>query len=148
MAKADTTPLTEAQREIMEVVWDHEEVTVTQVRDELAQRREVARNTIQTMIVRLEERGWLKHREKGRTFWYSASRPRTASLGARVAQMVDRFFAGSPEEMVTALMEYRGLSSDEAERIREMIDAAESNTSAKGTSKPHQKTGKQRGGQA
>ena len=144
MAKPDATPLTEAQREIMEVVWDQGEVTVTQVRDELAQRREVARNTIQTMIVRLEERGWLNHREEGRTFWYSANRPRTASLGAKVAQMVDRLFAGSPEEMVTALMEYRGLSSGEADRIREMIDAAES----KAASKSNQKTAQKRGGQS
>ena len=144
MAKPDATPLTEAQREIMEVVWDQGEVTVTQVRDELAKRREVARNTIQTMIVRLEERGWLKHREEGRTFWYSANRPHTASLGAKVSQMVDRLFAGSPEEMVTALMEYRGLSTDEADRIREMIDTAE----AKSSKKPNRKAAKKRGGQS
>lgn len=143
MTKPDTTPLTEAQRQIMEVVWDQEEVTVTQVRDELAQRREVARNTIQTMIVRLEERGWLKHRTEGRTFWYSANRPRTASLGAKVAQMVDRLFAGSPEEMVTALMEYRGLSADEADRIREMIDTAETKSSKKANRKPSKKRGDQ-----
>lgn len=144
MANQDMTPLTQAQREIMEVVWDEEEVTVTQVRDELGKRREVARNTIQTMIVRLEERGWLKHRVEGRTFWYSANRPRTASLGAKVAQMVDRLFAGSPEEMVTALMEYRGLSTDEADRIRKMIDAAETKSSKKANRKP----GKKRGGQS
>lgn len=126
MTRPDTTPLTAAQREIMEVVWDNDEVTVTQVREVLGKKREVARNTIQTMIVRLEERGWLKHREDGRTFWYSANRPRTTSLGAKVAQMVDRLFGGSPEEMVNALMEYRGLTADEAERIRGMIDAADS----------------------
>ena len=143
MAKPDTTPLTQAQREIMEVVWDQEEVTVTQVRDKLATKRDVARNTIQTMIVRLEERGWLKHRTEGRTFWYSANRPRTASLGAKVAQMVDRLFAGSPEEMVTALMEYRGLSADEADRIREMIDVAERNSSKKVDRKPNKKRGGQ-----
>ena len=125
VAKADSTPLTESQREIMEIVWDRGEVTVTEVRDALATIREVARNTVQTMIVRLEERGWLKHREEGRTFIYSAARPRKTSLGAKVSQMVDRLFAGSPEEMVTALIEYRGLSRDEAERIREMIDEAD-----------------------
>lgn len=125
MAKADTSPLTEAQREIMEIVWDRGEVTVSEVREALANRRDLARNTVQTMIVRLEEKGWLRHREENRTFIYSANRPRTVSLGAKVAQMVDRLFAGSPEEMVTALIEYRGLSSDEAERIRKMIDEAE-----------------------
>ncbi len=125
MAKADSSPLTDAQREIMEIVWERGEVTVSEVRNALAARRELARNTVQTMIVRLEEKGWLKHREEGRTFVYSADRPRRVSLGAKVAQMVDRLFAGSPEEMVTALIEYRGLSPDEAERIRDMIDEAD-----------------------
>lgn len=125
MAKVDSSPLTDAQREIMEIVWQRGEVTVSEVRNALAARRELARNTVQTMIVRLEEKGWLKHREQGRTFVYSANRPRSVSLGAKVAQMVDRLFAGSPEEMVTALIEYRGLSLDEADRIREMIKEAE-----------------------
>ena len=96
MAKADTTPLTEIQREMMEIVWQREEVTVSEVRDALSAQRPLARNTVQTMLVRLEEKGWLKHREQGRTFVYSANRPRTVSLAA-----------------------------DEAERIRAMIEAAE-----------------------
>ncbi len=121
----------------MEIVWERGEVTVSEVRQALAQRRELARNTVQTMIVRLEGKGWLKHRERRRTFVYSANRPRTASLGAKVAQMVDRLFAGSPEEMVTALIEYRGLSPDEAQRIRGMIDKA--NAKKKRTTKQREK---------
>ena len=131
MAKADSSPLTDAQREIMEVVWERGEATVTEVRDALAQQRELARNTVQTMIVRLEEKGWLKHREQGRTFVYSANRPRAVSLGAKVTQMIDRLFAGSPEEMVTALIEYRGLTSGEAVRIRKMIDEADTKQNRK-----------------
>ena len=118
-------PLTEPQLEIMSLVWERGEITVGQAWRELSARRELARNTVQTTLMRLEEKGWLKHREQGRTFIYSAKRPRKASLGARVAQMVDRFFAGSPEDMVTALIEYRGLSQDETDRIRAMIDKAE-----------------------
>ena len=125
------SPLTPAQREIMEVVWERGEATVSEVRAALAGRRELARNTVQTMMVRLEEKGWLKHREDGRTFVYSANVPRTVSLGAKVVQLVDRFFAGSPEEMVTALIEYRALSREEAERIREMIEEAESKMKSK-----------------
>lgn len=133
MAKADVTPLTETQREIMEVVWERGEVTVSQVRHALAKKRDVARNTVQTMIVRLEDKGWLRHRVEGRTFIYSAARPRVTSLGAKVAQMVDRLFGGSPESMVTALIEYRGLSPAEAERIRLMIDQAEAESQSQST---------------
>jgi predicted transcriptional regulator len=125
MAKPDASPLTAAQREIMEIVWQCGEVTVAEVRDALSAKRHVARNTVQTMMVRLEDRGWLTHREAGRTFVYSAKRPRKVSLGAKVSQMVDRLFAGSPEEMVTALIEYRGLTPNEAKQIREMINKAE-----------------------
>ena len=125
MTKPEASPLTAAQRQIMEIVWQRSEVSVAEVRNALSAERDLARNTVQTMMARLEERGWLKHREAGRTFLYSANRPRKESLGAKVSQMVDRLFAGSPEEMVTALIEYRGLSSDEAKRIRKMINEAE-----------------------
>ena len=67
----------------MEIIWDRGEVTVSEVRESLSKKREVARNTVQTMMVRLEERGWLKHREDRRAFIYSAARPRVASLGAK-----------------------------------------------------------------
>ena len=126
MAKAEIAHLTETQREIMELIWQRGEATVSEVWEELATRREVARNTVQTLIVRLEEKGWLQHREAGRRFVYVAARPQKVSLGAKVVQMIDRLFAGSPEDMVTALIEYRGLSPEEAERIRTMIDQAES----------------------
>ena len=53
----DRTPLSEAQLEIMNLVWDHGEVTVVDVWKALTLRRKVARNTIQTMIARLEEKG-------------------------------------------------------------------------------------------
>ncbi len=124
MTSNQPSPLTAMQREIMDVIWARGEATVSEVRDALSG-RELARNTVQTVLVRLEERGWLKHRQEGRTFVYSANVPRTVSLGAKVAQMIDRFFAGSPEEMVTALIEYRGLTPGEADRIRAMIEAAE-----------------------
>ena len=57
--------LSESQLEIMNVVWDQGEVTVTGVWQILAKRRAVARNTVQTVMTRLEEKGWLKHRKRG-----------------------------------------------------------------------------------
>ena len=125
MANADATPLTDVQREIMEIIWARGKATVSEVRRALPEGRELARNTVQTTIVRLEEKGWLNHSEEGQAFVYSANRPRRVSLGARVSQMVDRLFAGSPEDMVTALIEYRGLSPEEAKRIGDMIDKAD-----------------------
>ncbi|MHC5540329.1 BlaI/MecI/CopY family transcriptional regulator, partial [Singulisphaera rosea] len=53
-------PLSEAQLELMNIVWDHGEVTVAEAWKALTARRKVARNTVLTTLTRLEERGWLR----------------------------------------------------------------------------------------
>lgn len=117
-------PLSEKQREIMEIVWAQGEVSVFEVRDELSQHRQVARNTVRTMMERLEEKGWLTHRVIGRTYFYSALIPRDVSLGERIVDLVDKVCGGKPEYMMNALLEYRGLSSGEIKRIQAMLDDA------------------------
>lgn len=118
-------PLSEAQLEIMNVVWDRGEVTVGEVWNELASRREVARNTILTMITRLMEKGWLRFRTSGNAYRYRATAPREATLGKLVERFVETAFRGSAEGLVAALLDGRGISKEEADRIRQLIDNVE-----------------------
>ena len=122
--KEELPALSEAQLEIMHVVWDGGEVTVTDVWTVLARRRPVARNTVLTLMDRLEKKGWLKRRADGQTHAYTAAVPRAATLGDVVHRLVDAAFAGSPEALVLALLEGRGVSDEEARRIRQLIDKA------------------------
>jgi predicted transcriptional regulator len=126
MAKANEgrPPLSEAQLEIMHVVWDGGEVTVTDVWNALSSRRPVARNTVLTLMDRLEKKGWLTRRAEGQTHVYAAAAPRDATLGQVVHRLVDAAFAGSADAMVLALLEGRGVSDEEARRIRKLIDQA------------------------
>ena len=114
-------PLAEKQREIMNVVWDLGQASVFEVRDELSKHRKVARNTVRTMMERLEEKGWLTHRVIGRTYFYSALIPRDVSIGERIVDIVDKVCDGSPESLMTALLDYRGLSAEEIERIQKLL---------------------------
>ena len=116
--------LSQSQREIMEIVWDRGEVSAIEVRDILSKKRDLAKNTVRTLLDRMEEKGWLKHREDGRTYLYSAAQPREASIGQKVLEVVEHVCGGSPEELVTALLDYRGLSPQELKRIRSMLDEA------------------------
>jgi predicted transcriptional regulator len=50
-----------------------EEVSVTEIWEVLSARRPLARNTVQTMITRLEENCWIRHRTLGKTYLYSAA---------------------------------------------------------------------------
>ena len=117
-------PLSEAEREIMEFIWDSGEVSATEVREHFASDKPMARTTVQTMMTRMEEKGWLRHRSIGRTFVYSATIPKQASVGAKVKDLIDSTFAGAADELMLSILEYRGLSQTEHKRIREMLDKA------------------------
>jgi BlaI family transcriptional regulator, penicillinase repressor len=118
-------PLSEAQLEIMNVVWDRGEVTVADVWKAVASRRKVSRNTVLTMLTRLEEKGWLSRDEEGHAFRYRATVPRDVTLGTMIGRLVDTAFGGSVEGLVMALLHGRGVSREEARRIRTMISRAE-----------------------
>jgi len=125
MAKSGLPPLAEGQLEIMNFVWDRGEVTVGDVWKALSARRKVARNTVQTMLARLKEKGWLHGRTEGHAHTYRAAVPRDATLRKMAQRLVDVAFGGSTEGLLAALLDRRGVSREEAERIRALIDQAE-----------------------
>lgn len=118
-------PLSEAQIEIMNVVWEQGEATLAQVCTALAARRELARNTVQTQLTRLVEKGWLLHRSEGKAFYYRATVPREEARSSVVQRLVDAVFGGSAEGLVMTLLDGRKLSKEEADRIRALIERAE-----------------------
>jgi len=121
MAQAETK-LTPAQLEIMNLFWEHGELGVAQVRQMLSSRRAIARNTVQTMLKRLADKGWLHARAQGNAFVFRAARPRKSTLRGMLGQLLDSAFGGSASGLVMALMESRRISPAEARRIRDLIE--------------------------
>lgn len=124
--------LSPAQSEIMEIVWKRGEVSASEVRRTLLATRDVARNTVRTLLDRMEQKGWLTHRVEGRTYLYAAARPRLESIGRKVHDMVESICGGSPETLVNALLDYRGLNAAELQRIRQLLDRVEASPPGKG----------------
>lgn len=123
--KKSLPALSDGQREIMEIIWNRGELCVSEVWEILSKRRPIARNTVQTMMTRMFEKRWLKYRTIGRAFLYSAAISRKATMGQKVHELIETVFKGSAEELMTSLLDYRGLSKGEVGRIRAMLDDAE-----------------------
>lgn len=133
--RSELPGLTPAQAEIMDIIWGSGEMSASEVTRLLARTRKVARNTVRTLLERLEEKGWVVHREDGRTFLYSAARPRQATIGQKVREIVETVCGGSAEALVTALLDYRGLDAGELARIRRMLAQARATKNEKGESR-------------
>ncbi len=121
MKKRESAPISEAQREIMNIVWAGGEVGVAEVWRILSTRRPVARNTVLTLITRLVDKGWLEPRRVGNAYRYTAARPREQARAEEIRRLVDTVFEGSAEGLVMSLLEGGELSPEESQRIRAMI---------------------------
>ena len=126
--------LSASQLEIMNIIWERGETSISEVWQELQSRRKIARATVQTVIGRLEEKGWLKHREIGQAFLYSAVNLQSEIQRTLVDNLCNQAFDGSASGLVWTLLDGRGVSKKDLERIRELISKAESQKNRRGQS--------------
>lgn len=128
MSGEDELPvLSGSQHEILNVVWDRGECSVADVWKVLNERRGITRNTVHTLMVRLEEKGWLRHRDGdggSGGFVYSATISREETQQRCVQRMIETVFDGSAEGLVLTLLNRGTVSKAEGERIRSLIAEA------------------------
>jgi BlaI family transcriptional regulator, penicillinase repressor len=122
---SEPTPLpSDAKWEVLNILWGRGESTVGEVWQDFSARRSVARNTVLTLIARLEEKGWLRRSTDGGVLRYSATVPQQTALRQIARRLVDTAFGGSAEGLVMALLGDADLSEGEAGRIRAMLEKA------------------------
>jgi len=124
MSEEDLPPLSEVQHEVMSVVWDLGRCSASDVWKVLEERRGVSRNTVHTLMVRLEEKGWLTRDAENGNVMFSATVSRKSTQQQCVQRLIDTVFDGSAEGLVLTLLNQGNLSMAEAARIRQLISHA------------------------
>jgi len=112
--------LGDLQLRIMRVLWDLDAATVSEVQRQLG-RPQLAYTTVATMLRKLEERGLVDHSEEGRKFLYRARVSMPEVTRSMTGDLVDRLFDGSLTDAVSHLLDSRGVSADELDRLERMI---------------------------
>ena len=126
---AKRTQASKAELEIARIVWELGGATVRQVLEALPTERSLDYKTVQTFLRRLEAKGYLTSKRDGRT---SVFRPRVRPaqvIRETVTDLVDRLFGGEALPLMEHLISDRKLTSDEIDRLRQLIDDVEENQS-------------------
>ena len=123
--KNETPNLTDAELEIMHVVWELDNATVREVHERLNQRRALAYTTVMTMMNILEEKGHLTRNKQGRAYRYAPVRPKSQVISGMVDDFVGKVFEGSARPLVLGLVEERKLSEKDLEEIARLIKEVE-----------------------
>jgi predicted transcriptional regulator len=114
-----TTPL---ELKIMQVLWRLGPAQVQTVQEELE--GDLAYTTVQTMLNVLHRKGRVTRRLRGRAYEYRATVTQEKTLGTAVADLIDRMFGGSPEELVMSLVKSRQLDAARLTKLAERVEAA------------------------
>jgi len=116
-----TIALTDRELDVMSVLWERGSGTVAEVRAALHD--ELAYTTVLTVLRILEGKGHVRHEGEGRAHRYYSLVPERVARRGAVRRLVDRFFSGSPELLLTELVGDRALSRTELRRLRQALDA-------------------------
>lgn len=116
------SPLGETEMEILKHVWELGEASVSDVRDKMLEYRDVAYTTVMTIMKNLADKKYLKYREEGRSYIYSAAIDPGDVRFNLIDRLVDKVFEGSPKDLVQTLVQSENLTDEERREIKIMIE--------------------------
>jgi predicted transcriptional regulator len=108
----------------MQVIWDKGKATAAEVLETLPDAN-VAYTTVLNTLRILETKGYVKHSKDGKAFVYHPVVGRNQARSAALRHLVSRFFSGSPQLLVSNLIEESQLSKRDLQRIRKLIEESE-----------------------
>jgi predicted transcriptional regulator len=124
MPRKPSPALTDAEAQVMAVLWRLESATVGDVVAALNEQRAVTYSTVQTILRILEAKGYACHDKVARAFVY---RPVVDAHQARrraLRHLVSRLFEGSPSLLVLNILEDEEIDAAERRRLKKLIDRA------------------------
>ncbi len=128
MTDKTLAPLSPAETEILRLVWQSDNATVQKVCDILPPARNITYATVQTLLRRLEKKGYLKHKSVGKAHVFSAAAKRDDVIGSAVGSFLDRLFGGDPAGLMHHLARHGKISETDIEKLKNIIqqDGSES----------------------
>jgi BlaI family penicillinase repressor len=108
--------------DILKVLWELGESSVREVHQKLCPNGELAFNTVQTLLRIMDEKGLVKHRQKGRTFIYRATHTRDLEVSRFLLQVFD----GAVDQCVVSLLQTGDVTNTELDELQDIIRDARS----------------------
>jgi predicted transcriptional regulator len=124
MARKKSPALTDAESQVMSVLWRLGQGSVGEVVSALSTTRAVSYSTVQTILRILETKGYVTHVKVLRAFVF---RPLVDERQARrraLRHLVSRLFEGSPTLLVLNVLEDDEIDPVEREQLKKLLERA------------------------
>jgi predicted transcriptional regulator len=120
------SPVGSAELEVLKTLWEHGPGTVREVNARLTQQgRSWAYTTVQTMLQRLEAKGFVRSDKSGPAHVFTAVVSRDRLLSQRLRDLADQLCDGTASPLVLALVEGTRFTPAEIQQLRQLLDQLE-----------------------
>jgi len=119
-------PISETELEVLKVLWEHGPGTVRELNEHLVlKRRRWAYTTVQTLLNRLKEKGYVARDESALAHVFRAAVTRDKLVGFRLREIADQICGGEATPLVASLAQRNDLTGDDIKALRKMLDDLE-----------------------
>jgi predicted transcriptional regulator len=121
---------TDAELEILRVLWDLGPSTVRDVHTALEQKREIGYTTVLKLMQIMAAKGLVERDETARAHVYKARVAREQTQRQMVGDLLDRAFGGSAAKLMMQALSGRKASAEEIAQMRQMLADFETGSEA------------------
>ena len=122
MVQKNLPALSPSETEILRLVWQLDKATVQEVCDKLPNKRKIAYATVQTLLRRLEKKGYIKHKVKGKAHVFYPAVKQQAVIKRSVGDFLQRLFGGNPILLMQYLAQHGKINPEDIEKLKELVD--------------------------
>lgn len=116
--------ISEAEYEVMKVVWRHAPVNTNEITEQLMKTTAWGAKTIQTLIKRLTTKGALAYEKQGRMYVYTPLVKESEYVDQKSERFLERYYDGHISAMLSAYMEGGRLTEEELNSLRALLAEA------------------------
>ena len=113
--------LTKAEEEVMQIIWKLERCLVRDIIDNLGD-PDMPHSTISSVVRILEKKGFVDHKAYGKTYEYFPLITKEDYAEHGVKNLVDKYFSGSPRQLVSFLVKNENMDLKELNDILKKLD--------------------------
>jgi BlaI family penicillinase repressor len=115
--------VTDTELAILQILWEQGPATIRSITDILYPQGGTAQYaTVQKLLERLEEKGFVQRQKVAPAHLFRATLPRQELIGRRLQDVAEKLCGGSLTPLLTHLVRVRPLSPSERQELRALID--------------------------
>ncbi|MBI1358276.1 MAG: BlaI/MecI/CopY family transcriptional regulator [Acidobacteria bacterium] len=126
---------TDAELEILSVLWGRGPSTVRDVHDVIVERRPAQYTTTLKQLQIMADKGLVRRNVKQRAHIYEAAVPREQTQRQLAGDLIDRAFGGSAKSLLLGALSSHQATADELAEIRKVLDEHEAKLKESGRKK-------------